>query len=348
MQNNKTKKLLVVSGGRSIHTYNLIRLVGDYFAEVMLLTDYDNENYPEIKKYIVEFSFHNPIKIFQSIKIAKRCFKTYKPDFVICYQVDTAAFMTMFCKPKRIPSLVMAMGSDILLNQYKGLPYRMLIKYVLNKATYHNTGALHVANEMKRLATKEIEVVVANLGYESAISPQPKQNIVYSNRLHKPLYQIPLILKAFAKFYNEHKDWRLVVAGSGNEEKLKQLAQSLGIEQAVEFPGWLDREANNRFYAISRLWVSIPLSDCTPISLMEAMAGGCIPVVSDLPTMREWIEDGETGIIATDLNSNFLERALHLDYDHLLAANLDLMRTKGSKEANRTKFYEIFDKEFYP
>ncbi|MDR0790058.1 MAG: glycosyltransferase family 4 protein [Bacteroidales bacterium] len=342
----KSKKLLVVGGGRSIHTYNFINLVGDYFSDIMLLTDYEDKNHSNIKKCVVDFSFHNPIKILHSYISIRRLLKDYKPDFIACYQVDTAAFLTLLSNKKHIPTLVTAMGSDILLNQHKGFFHKFLIKYVLNKAKYHNTGALHVAQQMQQLANKPLEVVVANLGFDNDIAPQEKQNIVYSNRLHKPLYQIPHIIRAFAKFYKYHSDWRLVVAASGDEETLAVLADELGIKSAVSFVGWLDRQANNHFYEISRLWVSIPQSDCTPISLMEAMAAGCIPIVSNLPTMRQWIEDGKTGIIVEDLDSNFMERALQLDYTQLLTANNNLMIEQGSKEANRKKFYGIFNKEF--
>jgi len=33
------------------------------------------------------------------------------------------------------------------------------------------------------------------------------------------------------------------------------------------------------------------------VSLLEAMAAGCLPVVSDIPGNREWVQDGENGLL---------------------------------------------------
>jgi glycosyltransferase involved in cell wall biosynthesis len=41
--------------------------------------------------------------------------------------------------------------------------------------------------------------------------------------------------------------------------------------------------------------VSTSRSDSTSISLLEAMAAGATPVVSDIPGNREWISEGEGG-----------------------------------------------------
>src|SRR5215467_6515815 len=41
------------------------------------------------------------------------------------------------------------------------------------------------------------------------------------------------------------------------------------------------------------LYVSASLSDSTSVSLLEAMASGAVPVVSDIEGNREWVHDGE-------------------------------------------------------
>lgn len=48
---------------------------------------------------------------------------------------------------------------------------------------------------------------------------------------------------------------------------------------------------------LARAWVVVSPSehDGTPNTLLEAMACGAVPVVGDLESLREWIEDGQTG-----------------------------------------------------
>ncbi|MDR1006064.1 MAG: glycosyltransferase family 4 protein [Bacteroidales bacterium] len=344
---NKTKKLLVVGGGRSIHTYNFISLVKDYFADVVLLTDYDNKDHTQIKKKIINFSFANPFNALRSVFAIKRFIQTLKPDFIVCYQVDTAAFMTMLCASRRIPSLIIAMGSDVLINTKRGLPYRLMIKYVLKRGKYFNAGSQPMIDAMQKISKRKIDVVLANLGI-NPIEPKAKQNIVFSNRLHTPLYRIEEIIKGFARFVNQNQrsDWQLVVAATGNEENLQRLAQSLGINGQIKFVGWLSKEENAHFYAISRLWISLPQSDSISISLMEAMSAECVPVVSDVAAVKGVITNGINGIIVSDFDNNFLEEALKIDNAALRSSNRSFALTFGSKDANRNKFYEIFDKEF--
>ena len=43
------------------------------------------------------------------------------------------------------------------------------------------------------------------------------------------------------------------------------------------------------------IYVSTARSDTTSVSLLEAMACGLFPVVTDIPANREWIDDGHNG-----------------------------------------------------
>ena len=44
------------------------------------------------------------------------------------------------------------------------------------------------------------------------------------------------------------------------------------------------------------VFVSVPSSDGTSVALLQAMAAGCFPIVSDLPSQRELIDHGVNGL----------------------------------------------------
>ncbi len=341
------RKLLVV-GSSGIHTFNTIDLIKDYFSDIFLITDKEYDGFKVIEHKIFDFSFSNPVNILLLPHKINRAIRDFKPDFIVIIQVDTAAFSTVIANRKKIPTLVIALGSDVLTIPMKGYFYKQMAKFVLKRGKYFNTGARYAVDKMNELSGKNLDVLIANSGFEPGCKPIEKQNIIYSNRLHQPLYRIPQIIEAFARFIGnkEREDWRLVIGATGDEDNLRKKAKELGIEDKVEFIGWVEKDENNYYYSISKIWISIPESDCTPISLMEAMAAGCIPIMSDLDANKEWVEEGKNGIIVSDYNSNYIERALSLDYDYLLDYNLKLMEKEGTKEANRKKFYSIFDKEF--
>ncbi len=55
-------------------------------------------------------------------------------------------------------------------------------------------------------------------------------------------------------------------------------------------------------YRRAAVLVSPSIHDGTPNTLLEGMASGCFPVAGDLESIREWITDGENGLLtdATD------------------------------------------------
>ena len=90
---------------------------------------------------------------------------------------------------------------------------------------------------------------------------------------------------------------QLLVAGSGRSQPaLQKLAQDLGLAENVRFLGFLDQEALRSALASAHVYVSVPRSDATSVATLCAMAVGCFPIVSDLPTQEEWIEDGVNGL----------------------------------------------------
>ncbi|MFN7726887.1 MAG: glycosyltransferase, partial [Rubrivivax sp.] len=50
-------------------------------------------------------------------------------------------------------------------------------------------------------------------------------------------------------------------------------------------------------YAQAQWYISLPHSDSVAVSVLEAMAHGCIPILSDLPANRELVRDGDNGIV---------------------------------------------------
>jgi glycosyltransferase involved in cell wall biosynthesis len=162
----------------------------------------------------------------------------------------------------------------------------------------------------------------------------------------KSLYRIDKIIEGFAKLIEQGnpENWKLVIGAVGEEKQsLIELTQKLNIDAHVKFVGWLEKEQNSYYYNISKYYISIPESDATSISLLEAMAAGCIPILSDLPANREWIKDGENGLIVADLNSNYIKDALKINVGNAIKINREIIAQHGTKEANKAKFIAFYE-----
>jgi glycosyltransferase involved in cell wall biosynthesis len=147
----------------------------------------------------------------------------------------------------------------------------------------------------------------------------------------------------FADFHTQHPSWNLVIGGSGSEtEKLKNQTKLLGLTEYVKFVGWLNEEENRLHYAESSIYVSIPASDGTSVSLLEAMSANCIPVVSDLPANKEWISDNANGIIFQEEGENPFKRALFLNQEIAFSTNQQLINQKATRNASIAQFLSIY------
>ncbi len=72
------------------------------------------------------------------------------------------------------------------------------------------------------------------------------------------------------------------------------------LDEVVHFAGRLSQAQQPAYYHAADLYVSPSHSDGSSISLLEAMACGRTVLVSDIPSNREWVEDGMNGRLFVD------------------------------------------------
>ena len=97
--------------------------------------------------------------------------------------------------------------------------------------------------------------------------------------------------------FRDRENWRLSLFGGGaDEEYLRRLCRHFGIENRVEFRGYV---ADVRNIWREHLLLLLPSrAEGTPLSLIEAMLCGRPAVVTDVGGNSEWIDEGMTGYIA--------------------------------------------------
>ena len=319
--------MLIVGNPKSIHTIRLSRFFEENY-QVNLIEEG------------IDFSFRN---FFSALRQTKSILSKLSPDILVLYQLNLTAFVaTLANRKKKIPTFAIGIGSDILTMPKKGWAYKAMLKYILKHSQAYNAGSPYLLEQMQKYCPKHSEILLANLGI-NPIQPIEKENIVFSNRLHSPLYRIDEVIKAFANFVSkpEFEDWQLVVAATGKEKEFQQLSQSLGIEDKVKFVGWLSQKENAEYYAKSKIYISLPKSDSFPISLMEAMSGECLCIVSDLPAYKGIMKQGENCLIVSDLEiekADYIERVLELDSQNILQKNKTFVEDYANVEKNKEKF----------
>ena len=209
-----------------------------------------------------------------------------------------------------------AWGSDILVSAEKSWLYRALTRRVLRACRLCTSDSHHMAERMRALGAREVMTFPFGLG---AMPPEPPRKdpwLFFSNRGLEALYRPDRVLALFAQLARARPQARLVVANDGSlAAELPQQARALGLTvgpvdqgQQVEFTGRLSADAQAAWYARAQWWLSLPQSDSVAVSLLEAMAHGCIPLLSDLPANREWVRSGDNGLIVADAALAYVSR----------------------------------------
>lgn len=128
-----------------------------------------------------------------------------------------------------------------------------------------------------------------------AVAKTSYPSLLYYGRL-KRYKRVHLLLKALAEIRREVPETRLHVVGSGGElASLRRLANSLGLENAITFHGYLpDAE---RWNVVASCWVNVQpsLKEGWGLTVLEAAQCGVPTVASRVAGLRDAIIEGETG-----------------------------------------------------
>jgi len=89
----------------------------------------------------------------------------------------------------------------------------------------------------------------------------------------------------------------LVVGSGPSEAHLKGLISKLGLSSHVKLTGYVNDDLLFHFLEAADVFVLPSCYEGHPISVMEAMAYGCLPIVADIPQMHEIVQPGRSGII---------------------------------------------------
>ena len=148
------------------------------------------------------------------------------------------------------------------------------------------------------------------------------------------LYDNATALRAFRLVREQCPQARLSIAGSGPEEqRLRALADELGLADAVRFCGRLDREAMAGLYRDADLMLNPSLADNMPNSVLEALASGVAVVTTNVGGIPYIVSDGATALLVAPGDPQAMAAAaLRLLGDAALRARLV---DAGLREAER-------------
>jgi glycosyltransferase involved in cell wall biosynthesis len=118
-------------------------------------------------------------------------------------------------------------------------------------------------------------------------------------------------ISAIEKHAYVHQDLRVLIAGDGvSRSWLQNLIESKGLSGVVSLLGALDRGAVRRLHYASDFHLYAGTIGCgMSVALLEAMACGVLPIVSNVPAAHTLLVEGAGWVFPAE-DSNALESAL--------------------------------------
>jgi glycosyltransferase involved in cell wall biosynthesis len=288
---------------------------------------------------------HSTIQqLLRTVKRAKRAMKDSHPDIVHGHYLQDSAFFA--ARSGFHPLVVSAWGSDVLIHPYTSRAYRLMTRYVLKKADKIHSVSKQLTEKLIELGADERKILTVPMGvdiekFKADREPGKRENVVISTRSLKPVYNVDVLIRSMPSILKHIEDARVVIAGDGElREQLRNAASALDAGDKIQLVGNVDHEAVPALLNSGRVYVSMSSSDGTSASLLEAMACGLFPVVSDIPANRAWIEDGKNGFLVPLDDQDILAKRIveALEDDDLaseaMRTNIETVRKKAVWQDN--------------
>jgi len=299
--------------------------------------------------------------------LARRVVRRIRPDLLHAHQVAGPGWLAAAAGYR--PFLVTAWGSDLLLGPAHSRAQRVLARWVLRRADYVTCVSQGLVRAARDLGADPGRTEALPWGVDTAVFyPSPdahsrsevrarwgfeQQLVVLGLRPLRPVYNpldmaraIPLVLErvpnALFVIRSYHPDPALMAA-------FQVFVEEHGVGHAVRYVGELagDDEIAT-LYRAADVAVSVPDSDGTPQSVLEALACGLAPVLSDIPALRDWVEHERQGLFVPTGDAEALAGAIvrllaEPELRRRLGENaVHLVETRADSKACMRRYEEIY------
>lgn len=229
--------------------------------------------------------------------------------------------------------------------------------------TISDSAKEHFLTKYPNLPSNKIYVVrnVPDLQRLESIStdklPSEEQFTVGYVGVFSPQRGLEDSIRAIAEVSEDIPTIKLLLVGDtdipGYREKLEKLAIELGVEENVEFTGWVDFELVPSYIANSDVGLLTlteygDSSHALPNKLFQYMFYQTPVIISDMPAMRSVVESSDSGLIVPPGDHTELAMAIRRIHDAPNKARQ--MGLNGSKavqtEYNFTNEVEILEKSY--
>jgi glycosyltransferase involved in cell wall biosynthesis len=288
----------------------------------------------------------NPNTLMRDFLSIRKVVKRSKPDVVVCFYILHAYPLAFLKKLSGFSLCTVAMGSDV--NLDNGFLQKLAKNFV-----YRNSDLIFARSwKLKDVIEEEHNrsVIVSpsstDTSFFKPLNSKTKLKEKWSINVNAQVILtvcrldknkgVDVLLKSLGTAKKDNL--KVLVVGDGEERKaLEELSSALDLQEQVVFMGLRSKMELLELYNLSDLFVLTSYSEGLPRVLLEAMACGCVPVVTDVGSVNAAVINGGNGFIVEP--GNYLQLAEKVEKIlEMPEQQLRLMQTRA-----RQKVIDNFD-----
>lgn len=258
------------------------------------------------------FGYHRFPFVYGTLHRLRRALRDIRPDAISAhFAYPTATWLAAIHPTPRF--VVTCHGSDICTHDWA---YRKLfdIDALLRRSINKSTAVIAISAQA-RLMLQELGVDPARIAdIPNGVEVRRfKRRSEWNLRSHFGIADSAFVvlsvgrdhaakaydtgLSAFHRALQSTSDMHYVIVGRG-VARWAQLASDLGIRSRVHFHDGLYGDELVGAYQQADIYLSCSRSETMPLVVLEAMAAGCAPVVTNVSGSQDLVDHGENGLLA--------------------------------------------------
>ena len=299
-------RILLLAHGPSIHTRRWAEALRARGHEIRVLTAYPAENLTVPARVVGSPLPIHALRYLSALGAVRSELRAMKPDVTVAHFLPNYGLLAALA-PAR-PFALACWGSDLLVNAWRSPLHRARARYVLRRAALIHVDARVLGEAAAALGAPAERIWTKAWGVdEEMLAAKPEDRApraaggpvrILWTRMLEPIYDPGTFLRALGILKRQGVAFHASIAGDGPMRAgLTRMAREEGIESFVRFEGFVPAARLRALLLEADLYVSLSLSDSTSQSLLEAMAAGAFPIVSDIAGNREWVTHRREGYL---------------------------------------------------
>ena len=269
--------------------------------------------------------FLGPLTLLWHAKAYRELLREIQPDLVHALRIPFEGMLASFT-PRGIPCLAATWGNDLTLHAGASFLMQHFTRRCLKRTdgltsdTQRDAALAHTWGLNPNAPTLvvpgsgglNLEQIEQTSAFDADQYNIPKTGVwVVNPRGIRPgsVHQ-DVFFAAIPSVLAQHPNCQFICPGLTDNGQVQDWVATYHIQENTHLLPRLSQPALWSLMQEAEIFVSPSSHDGTPNTLLEAMACGCFPVVGDIESLREWLEEGINGLLVDPRNPDMLADAI--------------------------------------